>query len=313
MSNVSTQANQSSPVTGGFVPIDGEDFYQILNFDQMPPFLMSVVSPGDHWLYLSSTGGLTAGRVRAENCLFPYQTVDQLHDGFRHTGPITLVRHRDRAGNVTLWRPFANGISGTSGRVRRLLKHVAGDEVIFEEENETLGLTFRYSWRASTEFGFVRTATLENAGGESTAVEVFDGLQNICPSGVPLSTYQQASCLVDAYKHNEVDAATGMGIYSLTSLILDRAEAAESLQASIVWSLGLPNAVVALSSDQLQAFVHGNAVQAETECLGRRGSYFVTAALEIAAGESQSWRLMADVAARIAVSQKFANRCWLGR
>ncbi|MGI9327832.1 MAG: hypothetical protein ACR2PZ_21620, partial [Pseudomonadales bacterium] len=295
MTKTNTQFVQPASVTGNFVQIQGEDFYQILNFDEMPPFLMSIVSPSDHWMYVSSTGGLTAGRVCAENCLFPYRTVDQLHDSYRHTGPLTLVRYHDEAGNLGIWHPFTNGSSGVSSGSRRLLKHVAGDQVIFEEENEALGLVFRYSWRTSNEFGFVRTSSLENVGTELAEIEVFDGLQNICPSGVPLSTYQQASCLVDAYKHNEVDASTGLGIYSLTSLILDRAEAAESLQATTVWCLGLEDHCVAISPESLQSFTHGETLQNETEGCGRRGNYFVSSTVRLAAGQTQSWHLVADV------------------
>ena len=66
-------------VTGEFVDIGGERFYAIRNVDRMPPFLVSIVSSGDHWLFVSSTGGLTAGRVSPETPLFPYITVDKIH------------------------------------------------------------------------------------------------------------------------------------------------------------------------------------------------------------------------------------------
>ncbi|MEJ2279477.1 MAG: hypothetical protein P8Y70_17300 [Candidatus Lokiarchaeota archaeon] len=44
----------------------------------MPPFFMSIVSSSNHWLFISSTGGLSAGRVSAEQALFPYYTDDKL-------------------------------------------------------------------------------------------------------------------------------------------------------------------------------------------------------------------------------------------
>ncbi len=58
-------------VGGQFVDLDGERFYKISNVDQMKPFFISVVSASDHWLFISSTGALSAGRIRPENALFP--------------------------------------------------------------------------------------------------------------------------------------------------------------------------------------------------------------------------------------------------
>ena len=50
-------------VTGEFVDRDDGRFYRISQVDRLPPFLMTVVSAGDHWLFVASNGGLTAGRV----------------------------------------------------------------------------------------------------------------------------------------------------------------------------------------------------------------------------------------------------------
>jgi hypothetical protein len=54
-------------VEGRFEARNGDDAYCISNYDRLPPFLMSVVSDSDHWMYLSSGGGITAGRVDEEN------------------------------------------------------------------------------------------------------------------------------------------------------------------------------------------------------------------------------------------------------
>ena len=67
------------PTSEGLVEIDGDDHYAIPGVDEMPPFLMSLVSDGDRWMFLSSTGALTAGRVDATRALFPYETDDRLH------------------------------------------------------------------------------------------------------------------------------------------------------------------------------------------------------------------------------------------
>ena len=49
-------------VTGEVVVLDDERFYKIANYDRMPDFFMAVVSDSDLWMYISSTGSLTAGR-----------------------------------------------------------------------------------------------------------------------------------------------------------------------------------------------------------------------------------------------------------
>ena len=74
------------------VEIDGEGFYAVPDFDQMPPFLMSVVSDGDRWMFVSSSGALTAGRGDATGALFPYETDDRLHQAAGEVGPVTAIR-----------------------------------------------------------------------------------------------------------------------------------------------------------------------------------------------------------------------------
>ena len=51
----------------GFVQLDGEDFYVIRDFERLGPFLVNVVSASDLWMFVSSHGGLTGGRVDADN------------------------------------------------------------------------------------------------------------------------------------------------------------------------------------------------------------------------------------------------------
>ena len=78
-------------VRGEIVDVRGESFYRIANYDKMPPFLMSVVSGSDHWMFVSSTGGLTCGRANPDKALFPYDTDDKIHDSTAHTGPLTCL------------------------------------------------------------------------------------------------------------------------------------------------------------------------------------------------------------------------------
>ena len=66
---------------GQFVDLDGQVFYRISEYEEMSPFLMSIPSETDLWMFLASGGGLAAGRVDANGSLFPYETVDRLHNG----------------------------------------------------------------------------------------------------------------------------------------------------------------------------------------------------------------------------------------
>ena len=85
--------NYQSPhikVAGNYVTLLGELYYCIENYDQMPPFFMSVVSNTDLWMFISSTGGLTAGRQNAESAIFPYETDDKITEGSQTTGPLSI-------------------------------------------------------------------------------------------------------------------------------------------------------------------------------------------------------------------------------
>ncbi|MGI9238833.1 MAG: hypothetical protein ACR2QZ_15645, partial [Woeseiaceae bacterium] len=89
---LNSAAANADAVSGEFIDFDGERYYAIRNVDKMAPFFISVISNVDHWLFVSSTGGLTAGRVSPETALFPYVTVDKIHESSPHTGPKTLLR-----------------------------------------------------------------------------------------------------------------------------------------------------------------------------------------------------------------------------
>lgn len=277
---------------GGRVEFEGQQYLRIAGFDRLPPFLMSIPSDTDLWMYVSSAGGLTAGRTDADGSLFPYVTVDQLHDAHHHTGPVTLLRVRRDGRPEVLWEPFAPGAG--PGVERNLYKHALGTPVVFEEIHRGLGLAFRYRWAACDAFGHVRTASLEELSGAPATVAVLDGLRNVLPFGAPLALYQHSSSLVDAYKRSEVDPATGLGIFSLTSRISDRAEAAEELRANTVWAGGLPGARVALSLDALEAFRRGESAAPEPRLNGRRGNYLVTATLALEPRGAARWRIAAD-------------------
>ena len=255
---------------------------------------MSLASDSDLWMFVASGGGLTAGRADPVGSLFPYLTVDRLHDAHHHTGPVTLIRLERDDGSSALWEPFAASDVESSTLERNLYKNVAGNRLVFEEIAHEHGLAFRYRWCGCDEFGWVRTATLENRGASPVRITLLDGLRNVLPFGAVLSLYQQSSNLVDAYKKSEVDPETGLGIFSLTAGITDRVEALEMLRANTVWCHGLAGFRTHLSHDALTAFRRGRVVPAESVLNGSRGNYLVSAGLELAPRETTRWHLVAD-------------------
>ena len=58
----------------------------------MPPFFMSIVSDANHWMFIGSNGGLSAGRKDCNQALFPYYTVDKILETSEATGSKTILR-----------------------------------------------------------------------------------------------------------------------------------------------------------------------------------------------------------------------------
>lgn len=284
---------QGAPV-GDFLVDDGEECHRIAGYHRLAPFLMTLASDTDLWMFITSGGGLTAGRVDADGALFPYRTVDKLHDAHHHAGPITLIRVERPGAEAILWEPFGRDGDDDPAVERFLLKNVVGSRLTFVETDHDLGLTFRYSWAACDEFGWVRTAAVEETGGRPARLEILDGLRDVLPHGAPLGLYQTASTLVDAYKRSEVDAATGMGLFSLSSGITDRAEALESLRANTVWCCGPQGFRVHLSAASVKAFRQGRQPAEEAELCGARGNYLVSFGRDLPAAGRCAWRLAAD-------------------
>ena len=282
-------------VSGEFVILDGEEMYRISGFEAMPAFLISVVSDSDHWMFVSSNGGLSAGRVEPERCLFPYETDDRLYRAGGSTGPFTILRVTLADGRQAYWEPFTEWADLEHIR-RNLYKHVTGNSVVFEEVHEEIGLTFRYRWSTSSAYGFVRTSTLvRHRGSQAKTVEILDGLLNIMPAGVPLGLQQSSSTLVEAYRRNEVDPATNLAIYSLEAGITDRPEPAESLRANIAWVTGLEDARVVLSAYRIPAFSQGQRLDGQRLTKGRRGHYLITAEIDLDDTPAKTWWIVADV------------------
>ncbi|UCF62512.1 MAG: hypothetical protein JSV37_07370 [Anaerolineaceae bacterium] len=283
-----------SRVDGEFVPLLGEQYYRIRNYDRMDPFFMSIVSNSDHWLFISSTGGLTCGRRNADSALFPYDTDDKIAASSGETGhkAVLLVTKGD---HTYLWEPFSERYAGVYRVQRNLYKNVYGDKLIFEETNRDLGLTYRYAWRTSDRYGFVKTAWLKDESGDGCSVALIDGLQNILPYGTNVQLQRIYSNLLNAYKRNELEMETGLGIFALSSSMTDLAEPSEALRATTVWQTGLDNACYLLSSYQFAAFERGGEITQETDVRGHPGAYLVHAEFDLTSAEEREWYIVAEI------------------
>jgi hypothetical protein len=281
-------------VQGAFVELDGERYYKISNADRMPDFFMSIVSASDHWMFISSNGSLSAGRKNSENALFPYYSEDKIHDYRGKTGSRTLILVKKEDG-MKLWEPFEGDSAGAYSLKRNIYKNLSGNKLVFEEINEDLELTFRYGWYNSDRFGFIKRSVLSKQGTGPVQVELLDGLQNILPCSVDSGLQLSSSNLLDAYKRQELLSGTTLGIFRLSSVPSDAAVPSEALKVNTVWSEGLNDSTILLSSLQLDAFRKGYPIEQEYDVKATRGSYFAYATLELTPEAECQWNIVAEV------------------
>jgi len=285
-------ADDQPTVTGGLSVVDGVEYYRIDRVEEMEPFLMTVVSDSDLWMFVSTTGALTAGRIDADHALFPYETDDRIHRAAETAGPVTVIARRV-GGDRELWQPYARVV--TPGCRRSIAKSVLGDRLVFEEHHPAWSLTFRATWAPSDRFGWVRTVELLDAGGAADSeYEVLDGLVDVMPAGVDALTEQIRSNLVDAYKRSEVGSWGSLAVFSLESLISDRAEPVEALTATVVWSSGFPAAEPDLDARGVADMIDGSPRAAAELVTGRAGAYLLRGTVSVPQGGSARWMIVAD-------------------
>ncbi len=303
--------DSSKEVTGAYVELEGEKFYKIANYDGMRPFFISLVSDSDHWLFISSSGGLSAGRKNEGSALFPYYTDDKISDANETVGNKALIITQRAAGRKQLWEPFSKNTSGVYNCERNIYKNVTGNRLIFEEINHDLQLKYQYSWEFSDSHGFVKRSSIENLGSDAVSVNLLDGLQSVMPYGVNSGLQDIRSNLANAYKRNELDSTTGLGMFALSSMIVDRAEPSEALKSTTVWSIGLDVSNYLLSSFQLDKFRQTGEVTTETDVKAEVGAYFVQSQFDLASSASANWmtvsELNQDYAAVVSLQEQLAD------
>jgi hypothetical protein len=124
---------------------------------------------------------------------------------------------------------------------------------------------------------------------------MLDGICDLMPSGISQAVQNQRSTLVDAYRRNELESGTGMGLFSLTSMVVDRAEPSEALLATIVYTDLQGVSKYLLSTDQVDDFVAGKSLRAEQDVKARKGAYLVYKEQLLEADSTLEWDLVADV------------------
>ena len=281
-------------IEGKEVVIKNENFYKISNVNKMRPFFMSIVSAYDHWLFISSTGALSAGRKNSNNALFPYYTDDKISESHDVTGSKSIF-HVNKNNKEYLWEPFTKTSDFIYQNERNLYKNLRGNKVIFEEINNDLGLKFSYQWTTCDKYGFIKTSSIKNLNNEDISISLVDGFQNILPWGLDESIQNNTSNLADAYKRNELDEDSKIGIFALSATIVDRAEPSEALKSNIVFHLGLDNYKVLLSSQQLDKFRKGHDVNQEIDVKAEKGAYFIHSSIFLKENEKQEWLFVGDI------------------
>ena len=96
-------------------------------------------------------------------------------------------------------------------------------------------------------------------------------------------------------KKCELEADSGLGIYALSAIIVDRAEPSEALKANVVWCLGVENPTYLLSSVQLDNFRKGKEVKQEVDIKAEKGAYFTCSEFILNSNEDKKWMLVANV------------------
>ena len=254
---------------------------------------MSINSADNHWMYISSTGCLTAGREQAKYSLFPYVTDDLLHQNARYTGPTThiLIEQNNKK---YLWQPFSDQIESYK-KENNLYKNSLGNKVVFEETNHSLGLSFLYSWQASSRYGFVKKTKLINHSEVKLNVKLIDGLRNILPAGLELRIQQEMSNLANAYKVSECNPDYNYALYYMNALLMDKPDPGESLFSNMVWSFSEEKFELSVNQKSINTFLNDQCFTSDLLIKGKEGSFLNYIEKSLDQDDEMCWYIVADV------------------
>ncbi|ONI39082.1 hypothetical protein AN639_10615 [Candidatus Epulonipiscium fishelsonii] len=252
---------------GNFVTINETEYYKITNSQNLSPFFIQVASSSDIWIFLSSSGGITAGRKNSSNNIFPYTTNDRLNMDY-DTGSKTIVKVNNK-----IWLPFEQFGTTKYDITRNIYKSCYSNSIILEEVNNDLQLSYSCKYETSEKYGIIKTSKIVNLSEEPQNIDILDGLMNLLPYGVNSILQNNSSTLVDAYKASELEDGT-LGVYSLTTTINDTPNPIEMLKANIVYNT-LPVSNVYLNPDIISRFINNQSLDISKETYGTKCGYFI--------------------------------------
>ena len=111
------------------VEIHGDRFFKISNIDQLKTFFISIVSPSNHWMFVTSNGGITAGRKNSDLSLFPYYTDDKIGETAENTGSKTIIIVKNKS-QISPWVPFTRITTQKYTTLEICIKHQYGNNHI---------------------------------------------------------------------------------------------------------------------------------------------------------------------------------------
>ncbi|WP_191016173.1 hypothetical protein [Treponema zioleckii] len=292
-------------VNGLFTELDGEIFYKIENYDCMEDFFMTITSSSDIWNFCWSQGGITAGRINCDYAIFPYYTADKVSDSKLTTGHYAAIAVKTSDGKTEFWEPFAPLLCSTGARFiqdekirRNIYKNATGTKVFFEEVNERLNLSYRYGWTSSSKFGLVRLARIENLSDSKVELSILDGCRNIMPACTDAAFENNNSVLLDAYKKTDLDEESNLALFSLSSVVTDKAEPSEGLLANVSWFTADEKILLAPSSIEDFFTAQGNvdSLKSVDVVKGEKPSCFVAKKIILDGKTCECWEQVFDTA-----------------
>ncbi len=279
------------PEVNDWVVDEGRDYVAINGLESFDPFFLSVVTVSNQWFFCSSHGSLSAGRQSPETALFPYLTVDKIHENWNTTGPYTAIQCDGK-----LWHPFWPTTAHAAPIQRRLLKSVLGEELVFEEFHEELQLRFTYRWEISEKYGFVRKVKIANEGEGARSVRLIDGLQDLQAPGVGSRLHLELSSLADAYKMSELVSGGSLMVHRLASGIVDAPIPLECLKSTTVWTAGFAESERFLSRREAEVYLKsGKSGATGDRARGERGAFFLGGEINLPPGGSRDWLMVGEV------------------
>lgn len=291
---------------GSFSKLNGMDVYKIENYGSMDDFFMTITSSSDIWNFCWAQGGITAGRMDSNHAIFPYYTADKVSDASTYTGNYTCIAVEQDDG-IEFWEPFSSFHAPQVHKrsVQKELKHTIyknfnGTQVWFEEINTRLQLLFRTGWTSSEKYGLVRTSYIENLSSAVRKIAVLDGCRNILPACCTSKFQNDNSILLDAYKKTDLYTDSNIALFTVSSIVSDKAEPNEGLYANTCWFSTADNVI--LADDAPEQFIDMNMLpcfeQFKTERVikGKRASCYICKNMNLASGKSENWYQVFDTA-----------------